>query len=257
MPITEITNRLCLNVSGADAKSFVQGLITNDLNKLDHQDALYSCFLTPQGKFLYDFIITKHKDGYILEVLKDDVESFQKRLKMYALRSNVKLEILDNLKIYAGWNDAKPDEGYVDPRLPELGWRYIAQNMDTNTNFENYDLHRIKLTVPDGSRDLKPEIMTIYDGNIDLLNGVAFDKGCYLGQELTARIHYRGLVKKRLFAVKFDHPPTETDIKTEEGALVGQMLSTQGEYGLALLKLSEVDKSLQGFEVIKPGYLTL
>lgn len=257
MAIVEITNRSCLSVSGADAKSFLQGLITNDLNKLDQQVGLYSCFLTPQGKFLYDFMITTYNDGYILEVLKDDVESFKKRLKMYALRSDVKLEVLDDFKIYAGWGGNKPETAYDDPRLAELGWRNLSEKTETTIDFKDYDMHRIKLGIPDGSRDLKPEIMTVYDGNIDLLDGIALDKGCYLGQELTARIHYRGLVKKRLFTVKIDVEPEGGIIKTQEGSLAGELLSQQDGWGLALLKLAQFEKPLSGITVVKPDYLSI
>ena len=141
--IAEITNRTCLYVFGEDAKSFLQGLITNDMNLLDSQSAIYACFLTPQGKFLYDFMVTEYKDGYVLEVLKDDLESFQKRLKVYALRAKVKFEVLD-LKIYAIWDESEPVGAYQDPRLDALGYRLLSEDTtEKNAGLDDYDLHEL------------------------------------------------------------------------------------------------------------------
>ena len=250
--IAEITNRTCLYVFGEDTKTFLQGLITNDMNLLDNKPAIYACFLTPQGKFLYDFMVTKYKDGYVLEVLKNDLEGFQKRLKVYALRAKVKFDVLD-LKIYAIWEDQPPKGAYLDPRLDQLGHRLLSEKIiETNAGLDDYDLHRAKLTVPDGSRDLKPELSTIYDGNLDMLNAVSLKKGCFLGQELTARVHYRGLVKKRLYTLKLDQPTDDKDIRTEEGALAGETLSSYQSYDLALIKTTLVDDLTN---VMKPEYL--
>ena len=272
MPVAQITNRVRLAVTGEDAFEFLQGLITNDLKLLDKQRMIYSCFLTPQGKFLYDFFITKIDKGYWLDILKDDLEPFKKHLKMYALRSKVNFEVRDDIKFFAVWDEEPPKRwSHQDPRHESLGHlfdrgedyfddglqKWVKDETETTASMQDYDLHRIKCGVPDGSRDLKQGIMTLYDGNIDLLNGLSLQKGCYLGQELTARIHYRGLVKKRLFTVRLDQDSSDHDIKTQDGALAGELLSQQGEYGLALLKLSEIDKPLDGFEVIKPEYLRL
>ena len=258
--ITEITNRTCLQVTGEDAKSLLQGLITNDMNLLDNQPAIYACFLTPQGKFLFDFLITNSQDGYLLEVLKDDLEAFQKRLKIYSLRAKADFQIRDDLKIYAGWDNDMPEGAYIDPRLTDLGWRLVTDKvLTTSGTLADYDQHRAKLTVPDGSRDLKPELSTVYDGNLDLLNAVSLKKGCFLGQELTARVHYRGLVKKRLYTVQCDHALTDQDIKTGEGALAGEIFSPYGPYALALIKTAQTENQLvngqKQLTLIKPAYL--
>ena len=246
MPIAEINNRVCINVTGEDAKSFLQGMITNDMNILSDQPAIYACLLTPQGKFLYDFMVTAITNGYRLEVLTHEAEALIKRLKPYKLRSKVNFEMDEVYKIYAGWRGAeKPDGSYQDPRLPELGWRFVAPlSLDTDSDLKEYDRHRVTLGVPDGSRDLTAELATLYDGNIDVLHGVAFNKGCYMGQELTARVHFRGLVKKRMypFNVKEGTPETGSVLKSD-GKKIGQVTGVYGSLGLSVVKVDAVENT--------------
>lgn len=264
MPIAEISNRLCIDVTGEDAFSFLQGLITNDLKSLEGQDALYACFLTPQGKFLHDFLITKISDGYRLEALRSESDDLIKRLKMYKLRSKANLKVRDDLKVYALWGDDIADIGYQDPRLADLGKRYISDEpLDCNTDFNDYDLFRIKLGVPDGGRDLTTQLSTLYDANIDLLNGVSFDKGCYLGQELTARMHYRALIKKRLLPIETNEkiPAEDKDIISNNRP-IGKIYSRSGTQALVCLKIKDINGALfldDGTEVHvqKPHWLTI
>ena len=116
------------------------------------------------------------------------------------MRAKVSFEWRDDIKVYVLWGDQKADTSkaqifYQDPRLNELGLRMISnEDITTNATMAEYDTHRVMLGVPDGSRDLKQELSTLYDGNLDQLNAISLKKGCFLGQELTARIHYRGLV---------------------------------------------------------------
>lgn len=243
MPVTEIKNRNCVDITGEDAHSFLQGMITNDLDLLDHQAAIYACLLSPQGKFLHDFLVTRIENGYRLETQSDQAEILIKRFKLYKLRAKVQFEINGAQKIYAGWGDDKMPEGaYEDPRLKSLGWRLISDHpAKTTAGFDDYDLRRIESTIPDGSRDLIQELSTLYEGNIDTLHGVAFDKGCYMGQELTARIHYRGLVKKRLFTVTTDNGALKSGQELfRDGRLSGKVTSAAGNRGLSILKISEV-----------------
>ncbi len=246
MPIAHISNRSCLLVSGPDAKDFLQGLITQDMNLLDNQDAIYACFLTPQGKFLHDFLITRSEDSYFLEVLNDEVADLTKRLMMYKLRSNVDVRHASALKIYAAWAEKGKDDlddGYRDPRHPKLGARCVTEDaLSADADFADYDAHRITLTVPDGARDCTPKLSTLYDANMDKMQAISFDKGCFLGQELTARIHYRGLVKKRLFTIEGEGTLTSGhEVMNENGRSVGQIFSATGSLGLAILKVDAAD----------------
>lgn len=265
MPTAEISNRICLDVTGEDSFSFLQGLITNDLKLLESQEALYACFLTPQGKFLHDFLITEIPNGYRLEVLKETSETLIKHFKMYKLRSRVGLEINKDISIYASWGKDTLEGGYTDPRLEALGKRYLSQeSIDATAEFNDYDRHRISLAVPDGSRDLTEKLSSLYDGNIDLLNGVSFDKGCYLGQELTARMHYRGLIKKRLLPIETERniTPDDQDVCLE-GRPIGRIYSYAGSMALACVKVKDIHSQVLELHdktpvrIKKPDWLTI
>jgi folate-binding protein YgfZ len=169
-------------------------------------------------------------------------------LKLYRLRSKVELTLTTPALILSlppvngrGENEGKAD-GYADPRHSALGRRsLIKPNLDERP-FSAWDSLRIRLAVPDGSRDMVPEQSTLIESNIDRLHGVAFDKGCYIGQELTARMHHRGLAKKHLFAVEWKEEPSKpgTDIMLD-GYLAGQARSNCGPIGLTLLKDGAID----------------
>lgn len=221
---TSLKNRAILNISGKDARHFIQGLITNDINLLDKQDCVYACLLTPQGKFLYDFFITEEN-----EVLKLDCEggeraaSLAKLLNMYKLRADVNIEVIDDAPVYAMINS---EHGFKDPRHNEIGNRiYSLPNNILESDFNKWDELRISLCIPDGSRDLIVGKSTMDEGHMDQLNAISYNKGCYVGQELTARMHYRGLGKKHLQTVALDNIP--------EGA---ELRSSCGNIGIALVK---------------------
>ncbi|MBI1326854.1 MAG: folate-binding protein [Alphaproteobacteria bacterium] len=227
MRFTSIPNRGLVKVAGDDAFSFLQNIVTNDLSLLDRQKMLYACLLTPQGKFIHDFFITRHSDEFWLECEGGSrTEDLHKKLLLYKLRSKVTLEALPHIDVYA---TTEPTD-YPDPRLKELGYRSYTKPQGTEMPFEEYDEQRIKLGVPDGSRDTELGVSTLEELNIPQLNGVSYEKGCYIGQELTARMHHRGLAKKHLRPFAKDSIP--------EGA---ETRSSAGNYVLALVK----DKDMQ------------
>lgn len=200
MPIIHLNNRTVIAISGQDRFSFLQGLITNDLELLKSQEAVYACLLTPQGKFLYDFFIIEDGDRYLLDVEARRHKELIQHLSFYKLRSDVQIEdISQEYKCFASLDD---QIGYADPRHPDLGYRAMAKDLNADGDFDAYDQKRICLAVPDGAKDLKPQLSTLHEGNLDQLNAISWTKGCYLGQELTARIEHRGLVKKRLLPVQ-------------------------------------------------------
>ena len=237
---TTLKDRGALRISGIDKEDFLQGLISNDINLLKEQNSIYACLLSPQGKFLYDMFISM--DGDVLDIDcegGDRVESLAKLLNMYKLRADVEIEILSNRPVYAViGSDAY---GYKDPRHPDMGYRSFEQPDLGEQAFEHWDKHRIALTVPDGSRDMIPQKSTMAEGNIDKLNGISYDKGCYVGQELTARMHYRGLAKKHLRTVTpsdlgLDQFPAFGKIIEKDDKTIGEMRSSCGKQGIALLK---------------------
>ena len=257
----QLNNRGLIKVGGEARYDFLQGLITNDINLLKTQNCVYSCLLTPQGKFLHDFFMTEHDEEIWLDCEGGArAEDLKKRLMIYKLRAKVTLDCDPDYTIYACLNLATEDISaanialYKDPRHEAMGYRaYDRPETLPEDDAAQWDHNRIYNTVPDGSRDMPPELSTLMDYNIDRLNGVSFDKGCFIGQELTARMNYRGLVKKRLRTIKFTAPDTGTaqnddgvsvvlnfgddaTLKTVEGKKAGNLLSHNEAYGLAMLR---------------------
>jgi folate-binding protein YgfZ len=188
------------------------------------------------------------------------------RLQRYKLRADIALAPTD-LCVHVAWSGVPDGHGTVaapDPRLPEAGWRLIAASpLPTNAGVEDWNLHRLGLGLPDGSADLEAEKTVLLEAGFDELNGVSWTKGCYMGQELTARTRYRGLIKRRLLPVRGDSPlpPRGTPV-ISQGREIGQMRSSQGTNGLATLRLEAigaVDAVSGGIvlSVIQPGWAKL
>lgn len=238
---TRLKNRGQITVSGSDRRTFLQGLISNDINLLDTQSLIYACFLTPQGKFLYDFFIREEARSLVLDCEGGErAESFFRVLQMYKLHANVEISMVTEIEVFACFGF---EHGFPDPRHEEIGRRFYGippQGIEEKP-FDVWDCLRIALCVPDGSRDMVPQKSTLLECGIDRLNGVSFGKGCYMGQELTARMHYRGLVKKHLRCVSpqdigyEQFPPSGTEI-VRDGHIIGEMRSFCGNIGIALLK---------------------
>lgn len=271
---TVLNTRAVLSVSGEDAVSFLQGLVSNDVTRVSETQAIWAAFLTPQGKFLHEFMIVKRNGRLLLDCEADRREDLLTRLKRFRLRSKVELAADDDLSVAAAWGD--PDSSafdlplipgaaapfgtgiaYRDPRLLEAGVRLIAgtealvsQLADAGFSAADqaaYDAHRIALGLPGGSRDLEVEKALLLENGFEELDGVDFKKGCYIGQELTARTHYRALIKKRLLPVAIEGvaPPPGTPL-TSEGKDAGEMKTSAGGYGLALIRLATWRSSPDG-----------
>lgn len=251
LAVTPLPNRGLLFLKGADLESFLQGIITNDVRKALAGDAIYAALLTPQGKYLFDFFLIPHDGGLILETEADRLADLQRRLMMYRLRSKVDItNISDDYDVYA--TDHILDQGgricFADPRHDELGFRCLMPKstpFDGKTlDFATYDAKRLALGIADGSRDIDVEKTLILEANLEPLHGVDFEKGCYVGQELTARMKHRGKVRKRLIKVTIDGsaPAPDTPI-TLGGKTMGEMRSHLGNIGLAILRGEDLDKA--------------
>lgn len=188
-----------ITISGPDSKPFLQGLITNNIETLPPGKILYACLLTPQGKFLHDMFIQTIANETILIDCEggERAQDLYNRFMRYRLRQNIEVSCNDNHTVYAIIGSA--NHGLIDPRHTDMGSRSFEkpENME-EIDFETWDRLRISLCIPDGSRDLIPEKSTLAEANMDNLNAIDYKKGCYIGQELTARMHYRGLAKKQL-----------------------------------------------------------
>jgi folate-binding protein YgfZ len=244
---TILPNRGGIDVSGDDAFDFLQSLITQDMTLLETQALIYSALLTPQGKIEYDFFVLKQNDGYIIECEFDRAEALLKRLSIFKLRKNVSLKII-SLQVVSLWSNANTLKVFsypADPRHNDLGLRLITLESLNKIDFSALeekpvsDYHRlcIKCMAPNGRRDIAIGEDTIADLNLDKINGVSYTKGCYMGQELTSRMHHRGLAKKGLYAVRIIGTPLPafTDIVVNDN-LIGEMRSSDGDMGLAVLR---------------------
>jgi len=266
-----LAERGILAVSGPDRRLFLQGLVSNDIEKVSQQRAVYAALLTAQGKYLHDFIMVEEGEAIWLDAEAARLADLKRRLSLYRLRAKVEIAERPELAVAAAFGDgalaalglpetpgaARPDGGGVvltDPRLAALGGRAILPREDLpaalagaglrEAEIADYDRHRLALGIPDGSRDLVPEKSILLEAGFDELNGVDWQKGCYIGQELTARTKYRGLIKKRLFPVRIDGtaPPPGTMV-TLDGKDAGEMRSAGDGLGLALLRLDCVATS--------------
>jgi tRNA-modifying protein YgfZ len=244
-----LSDRSVLSVSGKDRANFLQSLISNDIGLCAPKQSIYAALLTPQGKFLHDMFVYESGEAFLLDCEAERADDLLQRLTAYKLRAQVTLEnVSDRYEVLAFPSGGS---GLPDPRLPALGSRDIVVQGKRPGGFQKagasaYDKHRLRLGIADGSRDMVAGKSTLSDGNFDLLNGVSWTKGCYVGQELTARMHHRALVKKRLFPVTIlGTTPAAGSILRYNDAEIGEMRSSQGTIGLALLNIEQAKLTIQ------------
>jgi folate-binding protein YgfZ len=276
-----LASRAVLAVGGADRREFLQGLISNDIARATAANAIHAALLTAQGRFLHEFFIVEHGDALLLEAEAERLDDLRRRLTLYKLRSKVTLTALrDAFAVVAviGTDAAaaiglEPSPGvaaacdggvaFIDPRLAALGVRALLPPaaIDRLTarglargSFADYDALRLSLGVPDGSRDLPVEQALLLENGFDELRGVDWKKGCYVGQEITARMKYRSLVKKRLTPVRIEGPPPAPGTTiTLDGIEAGEMRSAAGDAGLALLRLEQIEAAERDARPLRAG----
>ncbi|HEY6431216.1 MAG TPA: folate-binding protein [Acetobacteraceae bacterium] len=237
-----------IEVGGEDRISFLQGLVSNDVSQAAPGRAVWAAFLSPQGKWLADFFILSDDSRLLLDCEAPQAAALVQRLSRFKLRSKVAIARRDEMRVYAVWNGSPPARplSAPDPRLPDAGYRILSsETLPVDASLEDWDLHRLGLGLPDGSRDLEPEKTVLLEAGFDELNGVSWTKGCYMGQELTARTKYRGLVKRRLVPVEVDGPlPAPGTQVLRNGAEAGTMRSGRNRRGLAVLRLEALHETL-------------
>jgi len=240
--IAELTDRAVILIGGSDARAYLQDLVTNDIDLLADAKPLWAGLLSAQGKLLFDMILFDAGDvepGAVLaDVAASGAEALVKRLTMYRLRRAVTVAIVPGLKLFAAWDGVVADLP-LDPQLPALGQRWIADAAPTNTGVHDYARHRRSLGVAD-SADLMPDKLMWLEANAVELNGVSFTKGCYVGQENTARMYHRDKLRRRLLPVRFDGDAGDGVIMA--GTVVAGELRGHAEgRGIAYLKLDMVE----------------
>jgi folate-binding protein YgfZ len=259
---TPLDDRAVLRIAGPDRVAFLQGLVSNDVEKLSPARALWAAFLTPQGKYLHDFFLVAEGEAILLEGEAARLADLARRLKIYKLRSKVELDQATGRRVYALWGEGalaqlglSEEPGatkalvggpiFVDPRLAALGARALLSAPPESfapAPREDYDRLRLSLGVPDGSRDLEVEKAILLENGFDELGAIDWNKGCWMGQELTARTRYRALIRKRLLPAQFEGTaPAAGTAVTQNGREVGEVRSSAGDRALVLLRLEALD----------------
>jgi hypothetical protein len=241
--LAQLPDRGVIAVAGEDRVPFLQGLVSNDVTGATPGVAVWAALLSPQGKWLSDFFIHADRDRLLLDCVGADVPTLVARLSRFRLRARATVsDASGQLAVHAAWG-GRPDlpSGTIiapDPRLPEAGWRILSPApLPANATAADWDRHRLALGLPDAG-DLEADKTVLLEAGFDELNGVSWSKGCYMGQELTARTKYRGLVKRRLVPVAIDGPLPEAGTPVRrDGQEVGTMRSGCGAIGLAVLRL--------------------
>jgi folate-binding protein YgfZ len=244
------TDRALIEVTGEEARSFLQGIVTNDIRRLDH-GAVYAALLSPQGKYLFDFIISERDGAILLDVKADRAEALAARLSLYRLRAKVAIAP-SPLAVIVGLGAPAPEGALADPRETALGWRLHtpdpAAALARLAPLDPADWHRLRIAhaVPETGIELLPEETYILEAGFERLGGVDFRKGCYVGQEVTARMKHKTELKKGLVevAVEGDPPPPGTPILAGERA-AGTLFSVAEGRGLAHLRFDRATGELR------------
>jgi folate-binding protein YgfZ len=238
--LARLDGRAVIAVSGPDWKSFLNGLLTQEVETLAPGELRFAGLLTPQGRLLYDLFVAGTADGALLDVAAEHRDAILMRLAMYKLRAKVELAASE-LAVFASF-PAHPGEGWrADPRLPALGSRIYAPDLETTATEDDYEAHRLALGAP-GSADWGTDKTYPIEADFDLLNGIDFKKGCFVGQETTSRMKRRGTIKNRMLPIAFDGPAPAFGAEVLAGELrAGEVLSGRDGRAMALLRLDRIE----------------
>lgn len=271
-----LPDRGVIKVAGEDARNFLNGLVTTDLDKLKPGLGRFGALLTPQGKIIVDFLITEapagHGGGFLIDCPKALADGLATKLKFYKLRAKVTVDNLSNdLGVLAAWDGqlaAQPDLAFADPRNAELGTRIlIPEDLKEKlsdligaelVDAADYEAHRIALGVPRGGLDFMYSDAFPHETNMDRLAGVDFDKGCYVGQEVVSRMQHRGTARTRSVKVLLEDSSPEAGVSVMAGdKSVGTMGSSAQGKGIALVRIDRVADALDAGQPLTAGGLAL
>lgn len=233
MPIAHL-DRTVFRLSGDTARAWLDGLITNSFTG----PITFAALLTPQGKIIADFFIRFDGEDLLLDTPDKFAGDLKKRLMMYKLREKITIT-QEDLSVYAAW-DGKGDAATLDPRHGALGHRILAPSIETTASAQDYNAHRLALGIPDSAHDFDSVKTFPANANMDILNGVDFKKGCFVGQEVVSRMHRKTQVRKRMCGFECGQA-LETGTALMQGEVnVGEVLSQQGGRGMAMIRLDRL-----------------
>lgn len=254
MDSLSLDDRAVIAISGPEAREFLQGLVTNDVDTIAPGRGLYAALLSPQGKILFDFLVTEGEGALLIDVARPARDALLKKLKLYRLRARIEIEARDQLGAYLdlrGHPDSRPapyaDRAvtFADPRLAALGRRSIGAVAEMPGNLSGpaaYHALRLELGVPEAS-DFGSEKIFALDAGLDELHGVSFTKGCYVGQELTSRMKHRATTRKRILTISATTPLAAGRALTRGGVEIGEVIAAYGPRGFALVRLDRLDET--------------
>jgi len=243
MPIARLDSRALIRVSGPDARPFLHNLLTQNVETLKPGEVRFGAMLSPPGRLMFDLFLWGEETGVVLDVAADRRDALVQRLSMYKLRSNVEVLTMPEA-VFAAWGEM-PDGFVTDPRLETLGGRRWGDACQVDASEADYNRHRLSLGVPDPVADTVQDKTYPIEANFDLLNGIDFHKGCFVGQETTSRMKRRGTIKNRMMGLKIDGPVPEKGAEVLNGDLrAGEVMSGAEGRVIALLRLDRLEGEL-------------
>jgi len=269
--IALLPDRGVVRVTGEDAEKLLQGVITNDMGLLATQPAIHAGVLSPQGKILSEFFVVKTPDGFCLETSRDDTAGLVDRLLRYKLRADVEIaDASSDYTVAAIWGGPYEPHGrgkqplwFADPRLPDMGFRELvtmrsdwalAGDAADSATPDDYHAHRVALGVPEGGKDYALGDTYPHEALFDQLHGVSFTKGCFVGQEVVARMQHRGTARKRVVPVVAEKPLPAPGAAIVAGSVeIGTLGSVASGRGLALLRLDRAAEAGEKGETLHAG----
>ena len=256
--IARLDSRALVRVSGPDARPFLHNLLTQDVETLAEGQLRFGALLSPPGRLLFDLFLIGEGDGVLLDVAADRREALLQRLSMYKLRARVTVEV-DDRPVFASWPEVA--DGFIaDPRAPGLGGRRYGGAPEATAAESDWQAHRFAAGVPDPAADAPADKTYPIEADFDLLNGIDFAKGCFVGQETTSRMKRRGVIKTRMLPIAFDGPPPPLGSEILNGDLrAGEVLTGMDGGAMALLRLDRLEGALtvdgRPITVRRPGWI--
>lgn len=259
MSIARLDSRALIRVSGPDARPFLHNLLTQDVETLQPGELRFGALLSPPGRLLFDLFIWGEEDGVILDVAAERRDALVQRLTLYKLRAQVEIMPIPDA-VFVAWGADIPDGFVADPRLSALGGRRWGDQSETDAAEADWQAHRLALGVPDPTQDALMDKTYPIEADFDLLNGIDFHKGCFIGQETTSRMKRRGTIKNRMMAIAFDGPAPERGAEVLKGDLrAGEVMTGAEGRAIVLMRLDRMDGDLtvegRPVRVEKPGWI--